>query len=113
MKNRGRLRPLGKGDFHARSAARTFAISACSRATTASARRAQGPRLSAVGSFVRHFTRYSALRREHHGSQLLDRTRGLELQVAKLEAAVRALELTLPTERGKMLDLPNPLKRVN
>ena len=37
--------------------------------------------------------------------------RGLELQITKL--AVSALELALVTERGRVLDLPNPLKCVN
>jgi hypothetical protein len=51
--------------------------------------------------------------REHHTSKLAERTRGLELQIAKLEAAVSALELALNVERGRVLDLPSPLKAVN
>jgi hypothetical protein len=47
--------------------------------------------------------------REHHKSELI----GLELAIAKLEDAVSALELALVTERGRVLDLANPLKRVN
>jgi hypothetical protein len=38
---------------------------------------------------------------------------GLESQIAKLEAAVSALELALNVERRRVLDLPNPLKSVN
>jgi hypothetical protein len=53
------------------------------------------------------------LEREHHKFELIECTRGLELVVAKLEAAVSALALALVTERGKVLDLPNPLKLVN
>ena len=48
--------------------------------------------------------------RERHKSELVSATRGLA--IAKLEAAAGALELALATERGKVLDLPNPLKRV-
>jgi len=51
--------------------------------------------------------------REHAKSELVECDRGLELAVAKLEAAVSALELALVTERGRVLDLLNPLKRVN
>jgi len=47
--------------------------------------------------------------REHHKSELLERTRGLELAVVKLESALAALQVTLATERGKAIDLPNPL----
>ena len=43
--------------------------------------------------------------REHHKSELVERTRGLELAVAKLESALAALQLTLAAERsGKPLD---------
>jgi hypothetical protein len=35
------------------------------------------------------------------------------LAIAKLEAAAGARELALATERGKVLDLPSPLKRVS
>lgn len=37
----------------------------------------------------------------------------LELQIAKLEAALSALELALVSERSRAIDLPNPLKNVN
>ena len=47
---------------------------------------------------------------EHAKSAMDERARSLELSVAKLEAAVSALELALVTERGKVLFLPNPLK---
>ena len=49
--------------------------------------------------------------RERHKSELVSATRGLA--IAKLEAAAGALELAPATERGKVLDLPNPLKSVN
>jgi len=49
--------------------------------------------------------------RERHKSELVGATRGLA--IAKLEAAASALELALATKRGKVLDLPNPLKSVN
>ena len=50
--------------------------------------------------------------RERHKSELVSATRGLA--IAKLEAAASALELelALATKRSKVLDLPNPLKRV-
>ena len=51
--------------------------------------------------------------REHAKSELVERTRSLELSITKLEAAVSTLELALATERGRVLDLPNPLKSVN
>jgi hypothetical protein len=52
--------------------------------------------------------------RKHAKSELVSATRGLELQVAELEAAVSALELALNVERGRVLDLPKfPLKAVN
>ena len=41
------------------------------------------------------------------------KTRGSASGHCKLEAAVSALELALVTERGRVLDLPNPLKSVN
>ncbi|WFU70833.1 hypothetical protein [Bradyrhizobium sp. CB2312] len=40
-------------------------------------------------------------------------TRELHSQVAKLERALSALQVTLATERAKAIDLPNPLTRVN
>jgi hypothetical protein len=49
--------------------------------------------------------------RERHKSELVGATRGLA--IAKREAAASALELALATKRGKVLDLPNPLKSVN
>jgi hypothetical protein len=51
--------------------------------------------------------------REHAKSELVERARGLELSIAKLETALSALELALVTGRGRVLDLPNPLKSVN
>ena len=52
--------------------------------------------------------------REHHKSELVERARGLEVQVAKLEAAVSALELASNIERTKVFELPKfPLKNVN
>jgi hypothetical protein len=51
--------------------------------------------------------------RQHHESQLRERTRDLVLQVARLESALAALQVTLATERGKAIDLPNPLRSVN
>jgi hypothetical protein len=51
--------------------------------------------------------------REHAKSELVERGRGLELQIAKLEAVISALELALATERGRTIDLPNPSKSVN
>ena len=50
---------------------------------------------------------------EHAKSAMDERARSLELSVAKLEAAVSALELALNVERGRVLDLPNPMKSVN
>ena len=38
--------------------------------------------------------------------------RRADWQSPSFEAAAGALELALATERGKVLDLPNPLKRV-
>jgi len=50
--------------------------------------------------------------REHHKSELLERTRGLELAIAKLESALAQLQPTLATERsGK--PLPPNLLSVN
>jgi hypothetical protein len=43
----------------------------------------------------------------------LVRSGGLELQIAKLEAAVSALELALNVERHRTIDLPNPRKNVS
>ena len=52
--------------------------------------------------------------REHHKSELVERARGLEVQVAKLEAAVSALERPSNIERSKVFELPKfPLKNVN
>jgi hypothetical protein len=48
--------------------------------------------------------------RERHKSELLERTRGLELAVAKLESTLAQLQLTLATERSGVVDLPNPLR---
>jgi hypothetical protein len=48
--------------------------------------------------------------RKHHRSQLLERTRGLELAVAKLESTLAQLQLALATERKSIIDLPNPLR---
>jgi|SRR6516165_4327333 len=45
--------------------------------------------------------------REHARSELVERARGFELSIAKLEAAASALELALNVERGRVLDLPN------
>ena len=39
--------------------------------------------------------------------------RALELQIAKLEPALSALQAVLNVERRRVLDLPNPLKSVN
>ena len=50
--------------------------------------------------------------RERHKSELVSATRGLT-QSPSSRAAASALELALATERGKVLDLPNPLKSVN
>ena len=50
---------------------------------------------------------------EHAKSEMAERARGLELQIAKLEAAISALALPLVTERRRTIDLPNPLKNVN
>jgi hypothetical protein len=49
--------------------------------------------------------------RDHHKSELL-RTRGLELAMAKLESALAQMTLAT-TERGKVVDLPNPMRAVN
>jgi hypothetical protein len=46
-------------------------------------------------------------------SELVSATRELHLQVAKLESALSALQVTLATERAKAINLPNPLTRVN
>ena len=52
--------------------------------------------------------------REHAKSQLVERARSLELQIARLEASVSALELALERDHRKAtLDLPNPLTHVN
>jgi len=67
----------------------------------------------AAGRHSRHRKTVNELldaERERHKSELVSATRGLA--IAKLEAAAGALELALATERGKVLDLPNPLKRV-
>jgi hypothetical protein len=48
--------------------------------------------------------------REHHKSELLERTRGLELAVARLESTLAQLQLALATERKSIIDLPNPLR---
>ena len=46
--------------------------------------------------------------REHHKSELASTTRGLELQLAKLESAVSALQLAQERDNRKaILDLPN------
>jgi hypothetical protein len=42
-----------------------------------------------------------------------EQMRSLELQVAKLESALSALQVVLVVERGKAIDLPNPLQKVN
>jgi len=39
--------------------------------------------------------------------------RGLKLQIAKLEAAVSALQMVLNVEHSKTIDLPNVLRAVN
>jgi hypothetical protein len=46
-------------------------------------------------------------------SQMTEHMRSLELQIAKLESALSALQVTLVAERGKEIDLPNPLRSVN
>ena len=52
--------------------------------------------------------------REHHKSELASTTRGLELQLAKLESAVSALQPALERDNRKaILDLPNSLTPVN
>jgi len=52
--------------------------------------------------------------REHHKSELASTTRGLELQLAKLESAVSALQLAQERDNRKaILDLPNSLTPVN
>jgi exonuclease VII small subunit len=51
--------------------------------------------------------------REHAKSQMTEHVRSLELQIAKLEAALSALQAALDAERGKAIDLPNPLTRMN
>src|SRR6516164_2136287 len=47
--------------------------------------------------------------REHYKSEVVSATRGLELQIARLENALSALQATLASEHGKAIDLPNPL----
>jgi hypothetical protein len=51
--------------------------------------------------------------REHHASQLRERTHELELQVARLESTLSALQGALVAELGKAIDLPKPLRSVN
>jgi hypothetical protein len=46
-------------------------------------------------------------------SQMTEHLRSLELQIAKLESALSALQVALFAERGKAIDLPNPLRGVN
>jgi hypothetical protein len=50
--------------------------------------------------------------REHHKSEMLERTRGLELAIAKLESALAQLQLTLASERSGR-PLPPNLLSVN
>jgi hypothetical protein len=50
--------------------------------------------------------------REHHKSELLERTRGLELAIAKLESTLAQLQLTLVAERSGN-SLPPNLVNVN
>jgi hypothetical protein len=52
-------------------------------------------------------------RREHHKSELVERTRSLELSIAKLENALSAPQMVLNVERSKTIDLPNVLRAVN
>jgi hypothetical protein len=51
--------------------------------------------------------------REHAKRELTESMRSLELQIARLESALSALQPALTTERGKAIDLPNPLRTVN
>jgi hypothetical protein len=46
-------------------------------------------------------------------SQMTEHMRSLELQIAKLESALPALQVALVAGRGKAIDLPNPLRSVN
>jgi hypothetical protein len=50
--------------------------------------------------------------RERYNSELLERTRSLELTIARLEASVSALQLELNIERSKTIDLPPLLPRM-
>jgi hypothetical protein len=51
--------------------------------------------------------------REHAKRELTKPMRSLEIQVARLESALSALQSALAVERGKAIHLPNPLRSVN
>ena len=49
----------------------------------------------------------------HRVISLQEHMRSLELQIAKLESALSALQEALVAERGRAIDFPNALTRVN
>jgi hypothetical protein len=51
--------------------------------------------------------------RMHIKNEAAQTSARLELSIAKLESALSALQVALVAERGKAIDLPNPLTRVN
>ena len=51
--------------------------------------------------------------REHAKHELTESMRSLEVQVARLESALSALQMALNIERSKTIDLPNVLRAVN
>ena len=51
--------------------------------------------------------------REHAKHELTESMRSLEVQVARLERALSALQMAFNIERSKTIDLPNVLRAVN
>ena len=52
-------------------------------------------------------------KREHAKHGLTESMRSREVQVARLESALSALQMALNIERSKTIDLPNVLRAVN
>jgi len=51
--------------------------------------------------------------REHAKHELTESMRSLEVQVARLERALSALQMAFNIERSKTIELPNVLRAVN
>ena len=51
--------------------------------------------------------------RANDRDELADAVRSLRLELAKAQATICEMRHAAATERGKVLDLPNPLRRVN